>query len=148
INREIHKFLGLPVSAEFHRSFLRLLTTATVRPLYAGYAQVIECFYASPPFINEIEQLIQAGKFVCLSKYPTCGDFLDARKRMYEWDKDSYPMYFEKHAALPPLSTQPHGDPDTTGILRGLYSTLYLDDAPPFEPRLTLRQRTILQRSA
>lgn len=84
INREIHKYLGIPVNLQFHRTFHRIITLSTVRPLYAGHAQIVECFYEDAAFLSELSELARLGYFVSLSKYPTLGDFLDARRRMYD----------------------------------------------------------------
>lgn len=124
INREIHKYLGIPVSPDFHRSFQRLIALSTVRPLYAGHAQVIECFYEDAAFLAELAEMARLGFFVSLSKYPTLSDFLDARRRMYEWDRSAYPMYFESTLdAAASFPTHSQGDPNTTDILRTAYDS-------------------------
>lgn len=94
INREIFKCLGLPIKTEIHRTFLRAVVLSTTRPLYAGHAQVIECFHDDAALVHELRELSEAQIFVALSRYPIISEFLDARRRMYEWDKTAYPMYF------------------------------------------------------
>ncbi|MGJ4956901.1 hypothetical protein ACQR1H_14730 [Bradyrhizobium sp. HKCCYLRH2015] len=149
INREIFKFLGLPIKAEFHSTFLRANVLSTTRPLYAGHAQVVECFHDAPLLIQEIRELVEHQLFVALSRHRILSDFLDARRRMYEWDKLSYPMYFENN--LPDFRGFPTtdvGDPSTTSILRKTFSTLYKDEAPKFENRLSLEEKRILLKAA
>ena len=97
INREIHKHIGIPVNVEFHRTFHRSITLSTVRPLYASHAQVIECFHEGTDFLSELSELAKLGFFVSLSKYSSLNDFIESRKRMYEWDKLAYPMYLKIH---------------------------------------------------
>ena len=149
INRELHKYLGLQVDTAFHHTFLRAIALATSRPLYAGHAQVIECFYQDQALLSELVELSRLGRFVSLSKYPTAQDFAESRRRMYEWDKKNYPMYFDSDfAMLASFPTQAHGDPDTTDILRKTYTTLYRDGPPPFENSLQYRERKILEAGA
>lgn len=134
INREIFKALGLPITVNAHRPFLRAALLSTTRPLYAGYAQVVECFYDHPAFVQEIRELAEAQIFVALSRHQILSEFLDARRRMYEWDKRAYPMYFE--GGLTPFRDFPTaatGDPSTTSLLRATFSTLYQGTAPKFE---------------
>src|SRR5258708_17485314 len=132
INREIHKHLGIPVNSHFHRTFHRAITLSTVRPLYAGHAQVVECFYQDTSFLSELSELARLGFFVSMSKYPALADFIDSRRRLYEWDKSSYPMYFEYPiTSLAPFPTHSQGDPNTTELLRNMYATLYLHAPPP-----------------
>jgi len=142
INHEIHKHLGLPVNSRFHRTFNRVITLSTVRPLYAGHAQIVECFYHDTSFLSELSELARLGLFVSMSKYPALTDFIDSRRRMYEWDKSSYPMYFEyPPTSLASFPTHSQGDPNTTEILRNIYVSLYLQASPFFENKLTLNER-------
>jgi hypothetical protein len=80
INREIHKYLDIPINAEFHRTFHRVAVLSTVTPLYASHAQIVECFYQHTAFINELSELARMGCFVSLSKYPSLNDFIDFRR--------------------------------------------------------------------
>jgi nucleoside phosphorylase len=147
INREIHKYLGIPVNSQFHRTFHRAITLSTVRPLYAGHAQVVECFYQDTSFLSELSELARLGFFVSMSKYPALADFIDSRRRLYEWDKSSYPMYFEcPITSLAPFPTHSQGDPNTTELLRNMYATLYLHAPPPFENKLDLDERREVER--
>jgi nucleoside phosphorylase len=149
INREIHKYLDIPVNVQFHRIFHRVTTLSTVMPLYASHAQIIECFYQHAEFINELVELVRMGCFVSLSKYPSLNDFIDSRRRLYEWDKDSYPMYFDASLnALTSFPTHSQDDPNSTEALRKVYGTLYVDAAPPFEQKLALEERRVLERGA
>lgn len=149
INREIHKYIGIPVNTDLHRSFVRAIAIATVRPLYAGHAQVVECFHNDNSFLAELRELTRLGFFVSLSKYPSLADFIDSRRQMYEWDKTSYPMYFETSLdALANFPTQSQGDPNTTEILRGVYGTLYRDGIPSFENRLNLEERRLIENAS
>lgn len=149
INREIFKALELPVTVDVHRPFLRSVVLSTTRPLYAGHAQVVECFHDYPAFVQEIRELAEAQIFVALSRHQILSEFLGARRKMYEWDKDAYPMYFEGDLAVfKDFPTTGVGDPPTTTLLRAIYSTLYQGAAPKFENKLSLEQRTVLQDAA
>lgn len=146
INREIFKYLGLPVKTDAHRSFIRVVTLSTTRPLYAGHAQVVECFYDDPDLIQEIRELGEAQIFVALSRHPILSEFLDARRKMYEWDRGAYPMYFDGNLqAFNGFPTTSLGDPSTTSMLRSTFSTLYRDEVPKFENQLSLSERRVLQ---
>jgi hypothetical protein len=147
INREIHKHLGIPVNSQFQRTFHRVITMSTVRPLYAGHAQIVECFYHDTSFLSELSELARLGFFVSMSKYPALTDFIDSRRRMYEWDKSSYPMYFEyPPTSLASFPTHSQGDPNTTEILRNIYVSLYLQAPPFFENKLDLHERREVER--
>jgi hypothetical protein len=65
INKEIFKCLGLPVRLHIHRTFLRAIVLATTRPLYAGHAQVIECFHNDAALVQELRELSEAHIFCC-----------------------------------------------------------------------------------
>jgi nucleoside phosphorylase len=149
INREIHKHLGIPVNLQFHRTFHRIMTLSTVRPLYAGHAQIVECFYEDDAFLHELSELASLGFFVSLSKYSNLIDFVDSRRRMYEWDKPAYPMYFASRLnSISSFPTHSQGDPSTTEILRGIYASLYRQASPRFENKLDLNERRMLESCA
>jgi hypothetical protein len=149
INREIFKFLGIPVRTDSHRSYIRAAALSTTRPLYAGHAQVVECFHDEQELISEIRELSEAQIFVALSRHQILSEFLDARRKMYEWDEGAYPMYFESDLpAFKGFPTTSVGDPSTTSLLRSTFSTLYRDDIPKFENQLSLHERQVLQIAA
>ena len=149
INREIFKYLGIPVKPDVHRVFLRAIVLSTTRPLYAAHAQVVECFHDDPAFVDELRELSEAQIFVALSRSPFISEFLDARRKMYEWDRDAYPMYFDSDLpAFKNFPTTSQGDPPTTSLLRSVYSTLYQSAPPTFENLLDLEQRNVLLNAA
>jgi hypothetical protein len=149
INREIHKYVGVPTDPTFLRTFLRSVFLSSARPIYAAHAQVAECFYDTPEVLRELAEAARLEWFVSLSKYERLSDFMDSRRRMYEWNRDAYPMYFSADVSdLSHIPTQTHGDPDTTTVLRGTYATLYQDGPPRFENRLTYLERKELERAA
>lgn len=149
INSEIFKLLGLPIQESLHRWFLRATLLSTTRPLYASHAQIVECFYNCPAFIEELAELSRLSLFASLSKQTSLGDFIAGRRRMYEWDRSAYPMYFDADlVGFKSIATTSQGDPSTTAILRERFSSLYLDQPPNFENSIDLSQRRILQDAA
>jgi nucleoside phosphorylase len=149
INREIYKHLGIQIRPEEHRRDLRTSILSTLQPHYASHAQIIECFHTSPELVGELAELSRLQIFTSLSRQTSIGEFLDTRRRMYDWDRAAYPMYFESDlSAFKGFPTVSHSDPSTTVALREVYGSLYRNRPPNFENRLDIEERTLLQKSA
>jgi len=149
INSEIYKHLGIPVQPEQHRRYLRTSILSTQQPHYASHAQIIECFHNAPTLVSELAELTQLQIFTSLSRQSSISEFLDTRRRMYDWDRSAYPMYFESDlSSFRGFPTVSHSDPSTTNALREVYGNLYKNYPPNFENRLDLPERMLLQKSA
>lgn len=132
-----------------HRRYLRASLLSTVQPHYASHAQIIECFHGDPAFVAKLKELAKLQLFVSLSRQSSIVEFLEGRRRMYDWDRLSYPMYFTSDLALlRDFPTVSHADPSTTSALRKEYGGLYKNAPPKFENWLDLQERTILQKNA
>jgi hypothetical protein len=113
---------------------------------YASHAQIIECFHTSPELVSELAELSRLQIFTSLSRQASIGEFLDTRRRMYDWDRAAYPMYFESDLpAFRDFPTVSHSDPSTTVALREVYGSLYRNRPPNFENRLNIEERMLLQ---
>lgn len=149
INSEIYKHLGLPIKPLDHRRYLRTSILSTLQPHYASHAQIVECFHGSSDFVSELAELARLQIFTSLSRQTNFAEFLDTRRRMYEWDRDAYPMYFESNLKfLNNFPTISHSDPSTTTALREVYANLYRYRPPNFENKLDISERTLLQKNA
>lgn len=149
INSEIYKHLEISVHPEEHRRYLRTSILSTLQPHYASHAQIIECFHNSPELVSELAELTRLQIFTSLSRQASVSEFLDTRRRMYDWDRSAYPMYFESDLqSFRNFPTVSHNDPSTTAALREVYGSLYKNRSPNFENRLNLQERSLLQKNA
>ncbi len=126
-----------------------MLLLSCNQPVYAGHAQVIECYYSDHELLSELNEWARLSRFVSLTKHSSFHDFIESRKQMYSWDRGAYPMYYSTELkVLKEFPTHDVGDPNTTAILRGVYGSLYENQKPTFENLMDLKERRAIEQLA
>jgi hypothetical protein len=103
LDRELSSSVGFSLAPREATSIVAPLLLCTDSQLYCGLSLLFENDRVLPGERFFFETLLAAGDLDCVSNHPKIGEFIEARRVLYQHDAARYPLYFSEEGVGQPL---------------------------------------------
>lgn len=128
INRELYR--GYSITPDFSRiyNYIEALSLSQCVKIVCNVAQIHEFLQQAAPVVELLKCLRECNFLQTLSQVQSNEEFIESRQKLYFFDKERYPMYFDEYSKIQNLPLSLQTTKDTTIGLQKRILDLREDD--------------------